>query len=230
MTSKLPGQCCLIARTHALSKLPEKRRKSLMKSYAMITILTLIGTVGEAKHHDSPQPADAEVKVTAYLHYDAQLPGATWNYAQRLAQKMFKTASVELCWKAGAVRSDQTGHAFKIDLRSDTPAWFHPRALAYASRFEGAHIRVFYDRTKTAAGSELAPTLLAHVLVHEITHVLQATDRHSEEGVMKAHWIGRDLRQMLSGPLPFTALDLQLIQRGLASRNRLGRTALPASN
>jgi hypothetical protein len=28
--------------------------------------------------------------------------------------------------------------------------------------------------------------VLAHVLVHEITHILQGIDRHSESGVMKS--------------------------------------------
>ena len=38
--------------------------------------------------------------------------------------------------------------------------------------------------------------LLAHVLVHEITHVLEGVDRHTGQGVMKARWTEDDLALM----------------------------------
>jgi hypothetical protein len=66
--------------------------------------------------------------------------------------------------------------------------------------------------------SDLAPALLAHVLVHEITHILQGVDRHSETGVMKARWTTADYVQIRAQPLPFTDWDIDLIQEGLASR------------
>ena len=65
----------------------------------------------------------------------------------------------------------------------------------------------------------------AHVLVHEITHLLQGIDRHSDTGVMKAHWTGRDFVDMRSSPLPFTGYDVDLIYAGLAKR---GGTAVLA--
>lgn len=68
--------------------------------------------------------------------------------------------------------------------------------------------------------------VLAHVLAHEITHVLEVTDRHSKEGVMKAHWTGRDFRNMAWRGLPFAAEDVELIHLGIASRmNRMTRAA-----
>jgi hypothetical protein len=60
--------------------------------------------------------------------------------------------------------------------------------------------------------------LLAHVLAHEITHVLERTDRHSADGVMKAHWNLLDFTKMVWRPLPFAVEDVELIHRGIASR------------
>jgi len=60
--------------------------------------------------------------------------------------------------------------------------------------------------------------LLAHVLVHEIAHILQKTDQHSNSGVMKAVWTHQDRVQMRTGALPFTPGDVELIRLGLASR------------
>jgi len=39
-------------------------------------------------------------------------------------------------------------------------------------------------------------SVLAHVLVHEVTHILQGIPRHSESGVMKAQWDSNDFAQM----------------------------------
>jgi len=78
---------------------------------------------------------------------------------------------------------------------------------------------VFYDRINHLVGGDLrTPALLAHVLVHEITHVLEGVDRHSETGVMKALWTEADYVQMRAKPLPFTDWDIQLIHKGLESR------------
>jgi hypothetical protein len=68
--------------------------------------------------------------------------------------------------------------------------------------------------------SEVVPksVLLAHVLVHEITHILQGTEQHSGSGIMKAVWTHQDHLQMLTGALPFTPQDVEMIHRGLAAR------------
>jgi len=56
------------------------------------------------------------------------------------------------------------------------------------------------------------------VLVHEITHILQGVDRHSAQGVMKAQWDDNDYSAMAWKPLPFSPIDVELINRGLATR------------
>jgi hypothetical protein len=50
---------------------------------------------------------------------------------------------------------------------------------------------------------------------HGITHVLQRLSRHSESGVMKAHWNDRDLEQMAFRPLSFEAADVEWIRAGI---------------
>jgi len=62
------------------------------------------------------------------------------------------------------------------------------------------------------------PVLLGHVLAHEIGHILQGTDRHSETGLMKARWDSREIMAMDWKPLSFTADDVVLIRIGMATR------------
>jgi len=84
--------------------------------------------------------------------------------------------------------------------------------------YEGAHIRVFYDRIVESGPEPLREYLLAHVLAHEIAHLLQGLIRHSDRGLMKPHWDPKDLAQMSFKPLPFTQQDIDLIHQGLRSR------------
>ena len=78
--------------------------------------------------------------------------------------------------------------------------------------YQGRHITVFLDRIETMEHPE---PVLAHVIVHEITHVVQGVCRHSDTGLMKAHWTTRDLFEMRYMPLTFTQEDLMLLYRGL---------------
>ena len=84
--------------------------------------------------------------------------------------------------------------------------------------YEGTHITVFYDRLQQRNEPKRLPVVLAHVLVHEITHLLQGIDRHSVSGIMKAHWSIEDYHEMAFKPLPFTQDDVDLIQQGMDAR------------
>src|SRR5262249_46394347 len=84
---------------------------------------------------------------------------------------------------------------------------------AYAMPFEGTHIVVFFDRVKNRPVS-VVPTVLGHVIAHEVAHILQGLMRHSESGVMKAQWDGADYLQMHWKPIQFTDDELMLIYSG----------------
>lgn len=133
------------------------------------------------------------------------------------ASKMYASIGVTLDWRSTA-RSCTAPDAIHITLSDRTPDTRMPGALAYALPYEGTHIDVFFDRIEKTAGPEIVRYLLAHVLVHEIGHILQGIDRHSKTGVMKAHWTGVDYGCMFRGYLPFTEEDAILIHRGLEVR------------
>jgi hypothetical protein len=94
-------------------------------------------------------------------------------------------------------------------------------ALAYALPYKesGTCIHIFIDRVvRMDPNQSLTAALLAHVMVHEITHVLEQSDGHSAEGVMKARWSHEDFQQMEHNPLPFAPEDVRLIRQGLSKR------------
>jgi hypothetical protein len=86
-----------------------------------------------------------------------------------------------------------------------------PKALAHAFPFGQSRIVVFYDRVKALG----VPRLLGYVLVHEITHILQGTNEHTKEGIMKSHWDENDYANMRRERLTFTERDVLMIQNGL---------------
>jgi len=161
--------------------------------------------------------ARAERNVTVYVSNDLNTRGVLYQ-AQERAAKMFAEARVRIDWHIGrpSVAQPEREPAIVVSLAENTPANFLPNALALAKVYEGVHITVFWDRIDQQ--TRIAPTavVLAHVLVHEITHILQGIDRHSESGVMKSRWTPEDYRAMAGKPLPFTPLDLRLIHLGLA--------------
>jgi hypothetical protein len=104
-----------------------------------------------------------------------------------------------------------------IHIGGGTRANVHPGALAYAQLGE-ARIEVFSDRILTSVEELVAPNLMGHVLAHEIAHVLEGVDRHSDEGIMKAHWTNRDYEQMHPHPMQFAPEDVGLIRAAVLGR------------
>ena len=154
-------------------------------------------------------------KVTICM---AERPDQATDKAQMVASKLFRSIGVTLDWHAGARFCEaHPVQALVISYSHRTPKDKLPGALANALPFEGTHIEIFYDRMLGAEGI-VRVEYLGHVLAHEITHMLQYTARHSNSGLMKAHWDAPELAQMKDRGLGFAKLDVDLIYAGLARR------------
>ena len=179
-----------------------------MKTTALMVMMV---TAGQMARAEQPQ-----YKLAVYLHDNASVPPTVRLPAMRMAAEMFATIGIRLDWRTGEPHRTSSERPILIDLATRTPANLVPGALAYALPYEGVHIRVFYDRIQRQIAPGLTTAFLAHVLVHEITHVLQRIERHSDSGIMQAVWTDRDYLQMRMGSLPFAPEDVLLIQLGLA--------------
>jgi len=185
-----------------------------MKTAALALMIAMVGVAAEPKH---PQR-----NVTVYVRENAPVSPHVRVAALELAHKMFAQIGIRLDKRIGEPPRTPAKQHIGIELTTNNPPHVLPGALGSAMPFEGIHIRVFYDRIR----SEVVPksVLLAHVLVHEIAHILQGTDQHSGSGIMKAVWTHRDRLQMRTEALPFTPGDVELIHRGLALRASGART------
>ncbi|HZS57506.1 MAG TPA: hypothetical protein VFA65_24110 [Bryobacteraceae bacterium] len=143
--------------------------------------------------------------------------------AQMLASRMFAHIGIAVNWQSESRTCPAQGT--RVELSATTPEILAPGAFAYALPYEGTRVEVFYDRIHAEFGT-LTSVVLAHVLVHEITHILQGVARHSARGVMKPKWDNADFARMMNKPLPFAPEDVQLIYLGLAARRHVRLVAM----
>ena len=191
-----------------------------MKAMAIVAMAALAGITARAAKN-----------VTVYLNHDLNTGGVMYQ-AQERAAKAFAEVGVRIEWRTGPPPATQPERepAIVVRLAEHTPADYLPGALAFAKVYEGVHITVFWDRIESECRLAPSVVVLAHVLVHEITHILQGVNRHSEDGVMKSRWTAKDQRAMASKPLPFTPLDVELIRHALDLESRKDTGARAGAN
>jgi hypothetical protein len=140
--------------------------------------------------------------------------------AEKLAGEMFAKIRVRLQWHEPPVCPAGASDPVLLTLETQTVETHFPGALGAALPSEGSHAWVFYDRVLRAGlDDNYVAALLAHAMAHEIAHVLQGINRHSESGILKAHWSDTDCARMTFFPLMFTREDALLIHRGLKERH-----------
>lgn len=162
-----------------------------------------------------------EQKVIVYVENDASVTNPVLFRAKTLAAEMFAGVGVRIDWRAGQRAESQLSQEGAMAVRlARTPKKFKLSGAAFAFPYGEAHITVLYDRLAWSEQSPgLAPALLAHVLVHEITHKLQGICRHSSTGIMKSNWTEDDYYDMRTKTLSFASEDVELIHLGLAQQH-----------
>jgi hypothetical protein len=197
---------CSSSRPPALTR---AKAEETMKLAAMITMAALAGNGAQAGA--IAESANQTVTVCTQMGVDLE-----FHLARALATKVFAGIGVRLDWRNDQ-RSCPPG-AISISLASSTQPGFHAGTLAFALPHEGTHVQIFYDRIRKMFQFPRRSFVLGHVLVHEITHILQGVNRHADRGIMKAQWDAKDFDHMDWRPLAYTEDDVRLIHLGLATR------------
>jgi hypothetical protein len=181
-----------------------------MKLTAMIVVAAIIAVTSRGAKAKTVTGRS----VTVYCRDNNSTPERFEGSAMMLASEIFLNIGVRLHWRLGEPSRREAG-SIQIEVVTGTPETFMPGALAYALPYEGVHIRIFWDRISSYSNPG---DVLAHVMAHEITHILQGEARHSAKGIMKAKWSPEDLNAMAIRPLSFSDEDVSLIYRGMDRR------------
>jgi hypothetical protein len=188
-----------------------------MKALRLVTaaIFAAIGAAGGQHERND--------RTVAIYWGDAGIDSHLSIAAKTVTTRIFADV-VRLEWHAG-IRPGrrQQPDAIVVDTALETDSRFLPGAMAFANMFGANRITILFDRVKRSTTPDNRSTVLGHVLAHEITHILQNIDRHSDWGLMKHHWSRDDYSEMSWRPLPLTAADVELIDAGLR-RRALART------
>jgi len=190
-----------------------------MRAYQLMVLISAVAVPGTStqRRQDAKQPVD----VTIYLTGADLIPNSENRIAMSTMKWMFARIGIRMAAVNGQPKpsaSPDGSVAILVVFTPDTSDGSHSEALAYALPYgeAGTKITVLWDRIHyLGGGSERESHLLAHVLAHEIGHVLKCTSGHAATGVMKAHWDAEDLDAMNKKALEFTAADAYLIREGL---------------
>jgi hypothetical protein len=178
----------------------------------------------QVSHAERGEPLGDEVIVYVQLN-NVAVPEL--RRAQLITARIFARIGVEVKFSTRVKRKSTRDLPANIVLQVDesAPAQLHSGAMAYAMPFgtSGTRIHVFLDRVRNVWPQDGEGILMRYVMAHEITHVLQGANRHSENGIMKANWERQDYAQMKSGTLLFDTTDSDLILTALRQvRNERG--------
>jgi hypothetical protein len=193
-----------------------------MNAHWILSIAIATGLSANAQAH--VQARMRECAVTVYVAADLVLPDGMLARAEGKATAIFRDIGVPLRWRSGAppatLLADACGAPLIVRIESSEHAHVSAEALAYSTPFadSGTCIHVLLDRVRRGSSDFLAPVVLAYVLAHEITHVLERTTRHSKDGIMKAHWECSDYQRIEFGGLAFSLEDIDRIHLGIAER------------
>jgi len=169
----------------------------------LIVILMLAGAIVRAGSRDGE---NAGRSVTVCMQ-DLPARGDV-RLAQWAASQIFAEIGVTLRWYG--IRQCPSEDAILVILSTETRADLTPGVLAYAMPYEGHHIVVYLDRITGLADSR-PRFLFGYVLAHEIAHILEGFNGHSDTGIMKASWNSADFGEMGRRRLRFSESDICLI-------------------
>jgi hypothetical protein len=178
---------------------------------------------GRGGPEDSPPDILVQVKGTQAITFGV-LP-----LAETKATRMFAEIGVRVQWLSQTARvipvmavagcASKSPEAVIVEV-VETGGMGDSR-LAFARPYarDGVRVTIFYKDVSNA-GRHLPraeAAILAHVLVHEITHVVEGVARHSKTGVMRPYWTDRDFAEMMFKPIRFAELDVLLLQNAIAN-------------
>jgi hypothetical protein len=147
--------------------------------------------------------------------------------AEYRASGIFRRAGVEVQWIGAGDCSlvPQATHIAVVILSKAPRGWTSRDAMGFAPSRTGNYRRayVFYDRvqefveSKTDTSSQIVGPfiVLAHVIAHEIGHLLIPGEAHTANGIMRARWKYSDWVKASHGSLLFPQDQVRIITNSL---------------
>lgn len=173
-----------------------------MKWSMVMAVMITVASVADAAERGQLRA------ILLQMDDDADVPAATLDRAQDEVTRIFAAAGLEVAWVQTAPR-----FTVQIVTRALGYARVASPVMGVALRAPGGDTaRIFLNQIQDFARTCRVDvsTLLAHVIAHEIGHLLLRMP-HSPTGLMKADWDPALVREAAAGSLTFTDAQVQRI-------------------
>ncbi|MCI0356060.1 MAG: hypothetical protein L0099_13640, partial [Acidobacteria bacterium] len=184
------------------------------------------------------QGSEENLRITVRVHDYVQVENELMAGAQKEAARILANAGIETEWLSCAVVQPEAGGHAACERpfgRNELLMRIVPEAMAAKLPFRDITLGfaflpeeggrgflggVFYHKVERMAretGTD-GYQILAHVLAHEIGHLLLRTVKHGHTGLMRANWGPNDLELARRGLLPFTPKESARLRAEVRAR------------
>jgi hypothetical protein len=169
-----------------------------------------------------------DTAVVVFVEGHGTLPDGAWYCTRALVSSIFDQINIHVNWRDGlpliGPSLDRIVIRLHFAVRPPTRKQGQiTSGFAYTFPFniDSPTIFVMHERVRSCVRRpRLFQAILAYIMAHEITHVLEVRDTHSDAGIMKERWSAADLDQMGESLLEFTQNDIEYIQEGFDYHRR----------
>ncbi len=178
-------------------------------------------------------------KMTVCVYNYAQVSSHLLAAAEEEVTRIYLQAGVEVVWMLAPLKGTAEEHQAASQI--DSPRWNYllnlttrakaaklpssldPLGFAMPCAAEDAICRayIFSDRIEEMAKEQSASEarILAHVMAHELGHLVLGPRCHSREGIMQGIWQSKAIARASRGILLFTAGQAEVIRVAIGRRN-----------
>jgi hypothetical protein len=159
-----------------------------------------------ARVADAAEPGQLRA-IRLQMDNDADVPAAILKSSQDEVARIFADAGLEMEWT-------ETEPRFTVQIVTSVLGFARASSpvMGVALRTPGgATAQIFFNQVQGFARTShvVVSTLLAHVIAHEIGHLLLPRMPHSATGLMKADWDRALVRELTAGSLTFTDAQIK---------------------
>lgn len=193
-------------------------RKTIAKwRAAMVVAAVLISGPRAAADSETPR-----LTIQLQLLNDANVPADILESARQQVSAIYARAGIELI-RHDTPAAPRSALRFAAKIVPHSLGYGHdkPHVMGAAlGETRGTIVYVFFGRVEHFARSQrlLSSTMLAHVIAHEIGHLLLPKGWHSERGLMRGKWDRAHVDNAMRGTLTFTPDEIRTIRADASFR------------